>query len=138
MVDDDEFVQVFGVVQAMLREARGDQVAEALRLLASEVAYCERYRERPTFDELTARIGGAGKDPASMALVGEGVCRGHDERVVRCQAQGVTALRAQAWLSPWRTFAANGAPGGTRTPDHRLRRPMLYPSELQARVTGAM
>jgi hypothetical protein len=26
-----------------------------------------------------------------------------------------------------------GAPGGTRTPDHRLRRPMLYPAELRAR-----
>jgi hypothetical protein len=26
----------------------------------------------------------------------------------------------------------NGAPGGTRTHDHRLRRPVLYPAELQA------
>ncbi len=26
-----------------------------------------------------------------------------------------------------------GAPGGIRTPDHRLRRPPLYPAELQAR-----
>ena len=29
-----------------------------------------------------------------------------------------------------------GAPGGTRTPDHRLRRPLLYPAELQARFAG--
>ena len=29
----------------------------------------------------------------------------------------------------------NGAPGGTRTPDHRLRRPVLYPAELRARET---
>jgi hypothetical protein len=28
----------------------------------------------------------------------------------------------------------NGAPGGIRTPDPRLRRPMLYPTELQARA----
>ena len=27
----------------------------------------------------------------------------------------------------------DGAPGGTRTPDPRLRRPLLYPTELQAR-----
>src|SRR5262249_24600326 len=27
----------------------------------------------------------------------------------------------------------NGAPGGNRTPDPRLRRPLLYPTELQAR-----
>ena len=26
----------------------------------------------------------------------------------------------------------NGAPGGTRTPDHRIRNPMLYPAELRA------
>ena len=28
----------------------------------------------------------------------------------------------------------NGAPGGNRTPDPRLRRPMLYPTELRART----
>ncbi len=32
--------------------------------------------------------------------------------------------------SPWNI----GAPGGIRTPDPRLRRPMLYPTELQARA----
>ena len=29
-----------------------------------------------------------------------------------------------------------GAPEGIRTPDPRLRRPMLYPAELQVRFTG--
>jgi hypothetical protein len=33
-------------------------------------------------------------------------------------------------ISPWNI----GAPGGIRTPDPRLRRPMLYPTELQARL----
>src|SRR5262249_34887259 len=28
----------------------------------------------------------------------------------------------------------NGAPGGNRTPDRRIRNPLLYPSELQAQV----
>ncbi len=27
-----------------------------------------------------------------------------------------------------------GAPGGNRTPDQRFRKPLLYPSELQARA----
>ena len=30
------------------------------------------------------------------------------------------------------TFNNNGAPEGARTPDPRLRRPLLYPAELQA------
>ena len=30
----------------------------------------------------------------------------------------------------------HGAPEGIRTPDPRLRRPMLYPAELQVRFTG--
>jgi hypothetical protein len=33
-------------------------------------------------------------------------------------------------------FLKNGAPGGIRTHDPRLRRPILYPAELQARLTG--
>jgi putative ABC transport system substrate-binding protein len=36
-------------------------------------------------------------------------------------------------LNPARVLARIGAPGGIRTPDPRLRRPMLYPTELQAR-----
>jgi hypothetical protein len=34
-----------------------------------------------------------------------------------------------------------GAPGGTRTHDHRLRRPVLYPAELRAhclKATGGL
>jgi hypothetical protein len=32
----------------------------------------------------------------------------------------------------------NGAPGGNRTPDPRLRRPLLYPTELQARAADSI
>src|SRR5207247_8234958 len=36
--------------------------------------------------------------------------------------------------SDWQTPCEKiGAPGGNRTPDPRLRRPMLYPTELRAR-----
>ena len=31
-----------------------------------------------------------------------------------------------------------GAPGGTRTPGPRLRRPLLYPTELQAHAAGRL
>ena len=34
-------------------------------------------------------------------------------------------------LTNWATPAISGAPEGIRTPDPRLRRPMLYPAELQ-------
>jgi hypothetical protein len=37
---------------------------------------------------------------------------------------------------PETSSARNGAPGGTRTPDPRLRRPMLYPPELRAQRRG--
>src|SRR5574338_367593 len=32
------------------------------------------------------------------------------------------------------TLLRTGAPGGSRTPDPRLRRPLLYPAELRARI----
>ena len=32
----------------------------------------------------------------------------------------------------------SGAPGGIRTPGPRLRRPLLYPAELQAQATGRL
>ena len=35
------------------------------------------------------------------------------------------------------TLINNGAPGTIRTCDTRLRRPLLYPTELQARIIGA-
>ena len=45
------------------------------------------------------------------------------------------ATRRWDWFARTACIAAqaNGAPGGIRTPDPRLRRPMLYPTELQAR-----
>ena len=42
------------------------------------------------------------------------------------------ALWACTLRSPGRLAAPYGAPGGVRTPDPRLRRPLLYPTELQA------
>ena len=40
---------------------------------------------------------------------------------------GALGARQQAWM-------VNGAPGEIRTPDPRIRSPMLYPAELRARV----
>ena len=45
-----------------------------------------------------------------------------------------TAERRQALEVPGKF----GAPGGIRTPDPRLRRPMLYPTELQARAVATI
>ena len=36
------------------------------------------------------------------------------------------------WGGPERFEPVSGLPGGTRTPDLRLRRPLLYPVELRA------
>ena len=36
--------------------------------------------------------------------------------------------------SPHPPYSRNHVPGGTRTPDPRLRRPMLYPAELLAHI----
>jgi hypothetical protein len=36
------------------------------------------------------------------------------------------------------SLSSDGAPGGIRTPDPRLRRPMLYPTELQARAVATI
>ena len=47
--------------------------------------------------------------------------------------------RATIWRSPTELYPPNGeagAPEGIRTPDPRLRRPLLYPTELQALAAG--
>ena len=48
---------------------------------------------------------------------------------------GSTWRLSKAAQSPV-NFCENGAPGGIRTHDPRLRRPILYPAELQAHLTG--
>ena len=39
---------------------------------------------------------------------------------------------------PQKTQAPNGVPEGIRTPDQRLRRPLLYPAELRAHIKFLM
>jgi hypothetical protein len=70
---DDGFVSAFILVETFLREARRDQIAEALRLLACEVAYCGRYRKRPSLDALTAQVVKANRDEQTMGVVVEGM-----------------------------------------------------------------
>ncbi len=43
------------------------------------------------------------------------------------------ALRINASSNPLRLLEKDGGPGESRTPDQRFRKPLLYPSELQAR-----
>jgi hypothetical protein len=52
-----------------------------------------------------------------------------------CRARtGAPSRNAMAGNPDWRSVRRkNGAPGGIRTPDQRLRKPLLYPAELQAR-----
>jgi hypothetical protein len=71
--DDDPFISAYSEAQALLQAARRDQIQEALRLLACEVAYCERYHECLPLGELAGRIAGAAKDVTSMELVTEGM-----------------------------------------------------------------
>jgi hypothetical protein len=73
MQDDGAFISAYSEAQALLQAARPDQIQEALRLLACEVAYCGRYRECLPLGELSARIAGAAKDVTSMELVTEGM-----------------------------------------------------------------
>ena len=52
--------------------------------------------------------------------------------VGRATSFELATSRATIWRSTdWATPATCGAPGESRTPDTRLRRPLLYPTELQ-------
>ncbi len=48
-----------------------------------------------------------------------------------------TTIRRSNQLGDSRHKISNGAPGGIRTPDTRLRRPLLYPTELQEHLSIA-
>lgn len=50
------------------------------------------------------------------------------------QGCGPSGALRMGQASPQRGIPENGAPGGIRTPDQRLRKPLLYPAELQARA----
>ena len=56
MKTDEEFVGAFILVETVLRDARRDQVAEALRLLACEVAYCGRCRKPPSLGDFLGNL----------------------------------------------------------------------------------
>ncbi len=69
----DPLVTAFMEAQALLEHARPDQLHEALRLLACQAAYCERYGEVLPLSELVGRIRAANRDPAGAALVTDGL-----------------------------------------------------------------
>ena len=57
-------------------------------------------------------------------------------RTVRAIATAPTRSRSPRRVMSRIIPQAGGAPGGVRTPDHRIRSPVLYPAELRARVAG--
>src|ERR1700730_6339660 len=73
----------------------------------------------------------------SIILKSAGLRQGLEAVSVNPRWAGVTVSPPFGGAKYIRTTAdgnqCDGAPGGTRTPDHRLRRPVLYPAELRAR-----
>ena len=62
MQEDDPYTTTYREAEELIRAARPDQIADALRLLACPVAYAGRYREFLPLEELIARIAEAGKE----------------------------------------------------------------------------
>ena len=52
------------------------------------------------------------------------------EIIEKLSHDGVKVRRLTAWLYPIVILKKYGEPTGIRTPDTRLRRPLLYPTEL--------
>ena len=73
MQEDDPYTTTYREAEELIRAARSDQIAEALRLRACQVAYAERYHECLPLEELIARVAGAPKDAASIELVAVGM-----------------------------------------------------------------
>jgi hypothetical protein len=70
-------------------------------------------------------------------MFGEEVFLVARQRPVRTVIRGELEAPIRARIKPDSPFlAGNGAPGRTRTCDPRLRRPVLYPTELRAHIEG--
>src|SRR5436305_14133669 len=77
--------------------------------------------------------------PSAIELLGSCApsSRAWRESSRTCSAEGQNHPAAGADVLSGKgleTAAWSGAPGGSRTPGPRLRRPLLYPAELQARA----
>jgi hypothetical protein len=81
MSTPDPVLAAYREADTVLLSARPDQLHEALRILACDVAHCRRYGEALPLSEMVQRISAANRDPASAALVSEGL--GHLVEVLR-------------------------------------------------------
>ena len=97
----------------------------------------------PIFMEARSAFSAGGRGAAVYQVRGrswDGRRRQHRDRSETYRASGLAAKEQhEATLVSLRrelpdSLSSDGAPGGIRTPDPRLRRPMLYPTELQARA----